>query len=341
MTVHFLVPDGIDDPRHPSGGNVYDRRLGAALADLGVPVHEHRVGAAGPGPLLARLPEGAVVLVDGLIASTTDVLVAESCRLRVAVLLHMPGSGPAEPVVLRAVHAVVTTSAWARRWVLERQVPADRVQVAVPGADRGPVVTGSADGTRLLCVGPVTPAKGYDDLLTALAEVRDLAWRCRCVGALDLTPSYVGRLRERARGLDLADRVELVGPLPPARLDAVRAVTDLVVAPSRRESYGMALAEGLARGLPAIATDVGGHPEALGPAAGGSLPGTLVPVGDPTAFARALREWLGDAVLRDRWRRAAATRRQGLGGWGRTATEVAHVLNRIAPGPVVPVVGRR
>lgn len=332
MTVHLLVPEAVDDPRRPSGGNVYDRRLATGLVALGRPVREHRIGAVGLDGALADLPDGAVVLIDGLVASSTDVLVAASCRLRVAVLLHMPGSGPAEPAVLGAVAAVIATSGWARRWVLDRlPVAPERVHVAVPGVDPGPPVAGSATGTALLCVGPVTPAKGYDDLLAALAEVRDLAWTCRCVGTLDLAPSYAARLRDRARRCRLADRIDFAGPLSPAGLDELRSVSDLVLAPSHRESYGMALAEGLARGLPAIATDVGGHPEALGRAGDGTLPGALVPVGDPAALGQALRGWLGDPALRQRWRRSAADRGARLGTWERTAAEVAGVLNRIAP----------
>ena len=333
MTVHLLVPHGVDDPRRPSGGNVYDLRLRAGLTALGRKVREQRVGATPLDAVLARLPDGAVVLVDGLIASATDVLVAESRRLRVALLLHMPGSGPAERAVLGAVAAVVTTSAWARGWVADR-VPDARVHVARPGVDPGPAVAGTPAGGNLLCVGPLTPAKGYDDLLGALAEVRDLDWRCRCVGALDLAPSYVAAVRDRARRLGLADRFELLGPLSPARLDDVRTASDLVVAASHRESYGMALAEGLARGLPAIATDVGGHPEALGATDDGALPGTLVPVGDPAALGQALRQWLSAAELRERWREAALRRRTGLASWAATAAVVDGVLNRIAPGVV-------
>jgi glycosyltransferase involved in cell wall biosynthesis len=93
----------------------------------------------------------------------------------------------------------------------------------------------------------------------------------------------------------------------------------------------MALAEGLACGLPAIATDVGGHPEALGSAADGILPGALVPPDHPAALAETLRAWLTDARLRDRWRSAAVTRRSQLPGWGRTAECVAGALNRIGP----------
>ena len=335
MTLHLLVPERIDDPRRPSGGNVYDRRLAAGLAGRGWPVREHRVGEAGPGEVLAGLPDGVLVLVDGVVAATSPDLVAASGRLRIAVLLHMPGSGPYEPAVLGAVHAVVTTSEWARRWVLDTVgVPAEQVHVAVPGVDAGVTATGSAGGTRLLTVGPIVPAKGYDDLLVALAGLRDLDWHSRWVGAPDLAPSYADTLRERARQLGVDDRIELTGPLSPDDLDAVRAASDLVVAPSRRESWGMALAEGLARGLPAVATDVGGPPEALGTADDDSLPGALVPLGDPVALAGAVRTWLTDGDLRERWRRAAAERAARLGTWAETAERVAGVLNRIAPTPV-------
>ena len=76
MTLHFLVPAGFDDPR-PSGGNVYDRRLRAGLVGLGWDVHEHRV--AGRRLELAGIPDGAMVLVDGLVASGP-----RRCRLQAA-----------------------------------------------------------------------------------------------------------------------------------------------------------------------------------------------------------------------------------------------------------------
>ncbi len=77
----------------------------------------------------------------------------------------------AERDVLHAVDAVVTTSRWARQWVIDQHgLDPDRVHVAVPGVDVGPQVSGSAAGSNLLCVGPVTPDKGYDVLLAALAS---------------------------------------------------------------------------------------------------------------------------------------------------------------------------
>ena len=60
----------------------------------------------------------------------------------------------------------------------------------------------------------------------------------------------------------------------------------------------MVVTEALARGLPVIAADVGGVPEALGHGADGVRPGLLVPPDDPAALGAALRAWLGDAELR-------------------------------------------
>lgn len=323
MNVRFVVPARVDDPARPSGGNVYDRRLRDALVAAGWQVREHRVaGPAGLGPLLATLPDGSTVLVDGLVGATSGAMVAEAGRLRLVLLLHM---AVADPEVLDAVDAVVTTGRWARDWAVLHGADAGRAHVAEPGVDLGPVVPGSPAGGGLLCVGPVTRAKGHDVLVAALAAVRDLGWRCACVGALDLEPAFAEEVRSLVRSTGLDDRVTFTGPLPADRLDALRSGTDLVLSASRGEAYGMALTEGLARGIPALVTDVGGHPEAVG---GG---GVLVPVDDPTALAAALRGWLTDAGLRARLRRAAAARRTSLPGWAETARVMAGVLNPAAP----------
>jgi glycosyltransferase involved in cell wall biosynthesis len=319
VRLHFVVPVGIDDRTRPSGGNVYDRRLGTELVKAAWDVYEHHVAdEAELATVLAGLPDGATVLVDGLVGATAPTMVAESERLRLVVLLHMT---VAEGEVLHAADAVLTTSRWARQWVVEHHgLAPGRVHVAVPGMDPGPRAVGSAAGDRLLCVGPVTPDKGHDVLLAALSELSDLEWRCTCVGALDLDPGFVDDLRSSA----VADRVTFTGPLTPRQLEEAGSATDLVVSASRRESYGMAVAEGLARAIPVVATDVGGHPEAVGAA------GLLVPVGDERALADALRRWLTDDTLRERLRGLAAERRTTFATWPQTARLVSGVLSRVA-----------
>ena len=90
-------------------------------------------------------------------------------------------------------------------------------------------------------------------------------------------------------------------------LCAAYAAADLLVLPSRAETYGMVVTEALARGVPVIAADVGGVREALGHAEDGTRPGLLVPPDDFVALGEALRSWLDDEVLRARLRRAATT----------------------------------
>jgi glycosyltransferase involved in cell wall biosynthesis len=88
----------------------------------------------------------------------------------------------------------------------------------------------------------------------------------------------------------------------------------------------MVVTEALARGLPVVASAVGGVPEALGVAPDGRRPGLLVPPADPAALAAALRRWLDEPDVRREWRAAAAARRATLTGWDVTAGRVAAVL---------------
>ena len=81
-------------------------------------------------------------------------------------------------------------------------------------------------------------------------------------------------------------RVRFSGPQADADLAGSYAAADLLVLPSRAETYGMVVAEALARGLPVVAAEVGGVPEALGHGADGTRPGLLVPPGDPRRAPR-------------------------------------------------------
>jgi glycosyltransferase involved in cell wall biosynthesis len=347
--VHAVVPEGIDDPAQPSGGNAYDRRVCRGLGDLGWAVREHAIPDAFPHLAVAghaalaraveRIPDGAVVLIDGLIASAApEVLVPQARRLRLVVLVHMPlghrppnGDGAAvrarEREVLQAATAVVTTSAWSRRRLGELYgLPGDRVHVAEPGVEPAGLAPGTPAGDALLCVAAVTRDKGHDVLLDALATATDLPWRCACVGSLEREPWFADSVRRRAWDGGLADRVRFAGTRTGPQLDRAYAEADLLVLASHAETYGMVVTEALAHGLPVVAAEVGGVTEALGQGEDGTRPGLLVPPGDPAALGAALRAWLGDAELRGRLRRAARERRAALREWPATTSVVAGVL---------------
>ena len=352
-TVHFVVPAELDDPAKPTGGNVYDHRIGRGLADCGWQVIKHAAPGSWPWPdaaaehalarLITGISDGAVVLIDDLIASVVpDILVPEADRLRLVVLVHMsigeapPGHHVAdaetrEGAVLSAVAAVVTTSSWTRdRLLLRYPLPPANVVVAEPGVDPAGLAAGTDRGGELLCVAAVTAHKGHDVLLAALAATADLPWRCVCVGTLDREPAFVDCLRDRAEQAGIADRVCLAGLRTGDDLGRTYAAADVLVLASHAETYGMVVTEALARGLPVITTAVGGLPEALGHTRDGGRPGLLVPPGDSGALADALRTWLTDAGLRQSLRAAARARRATLTGWDVTTGRIAEVLTRAA-----------
>ena len=99
-------------------------------------------------------------------------------------------------------------------------LPADRMHVAEPGVDAAGLAAGTAAGDALLCVAAVTPDKGHDVLLDALATATDLPWRCACVGSLDRDPAFAdGVSAPRAARGELRDRVRFLGPRSGAELD--------------------------------------------------------------------------------------------------------------------------
>jgi len=348
VRVHVVVPEGFDNPGQPTGGNIYDRRVCAGLAEAGWDVLIRTVAAAWPVPgpdaranlasIVAAIPDGEAILVDGLIASPTAAeLLPHASRIRLTVLLHMPlataldthpdaSAERSERAVLRAATGVIVTSEWTRQQVLARyEVPACRMHVAQPGVDRVAAAPRPVRG-HLICVGTLGRHKGQDLLIEALAELGDLDWHCVLAGPLDRHPDFVRHARTRVTRLGYGHRVQLPGVLTGAALSHAYTTADLLVAPSRSETYGMTVIEALAHGLPVIAAAVGGLPEALGAITDGTRPGQLIPPGDPAALATALRGWLGDEHHRRRLRAAARQRQSTLRGWEQTAHDVANAL---------------
>ncbi|HUQ57341.1 MAG TPA: glycosyltransferase family 4 protein [Lentzea sp.] len=323
--MRFVLPADAGDPASPSGGNVYDLRVSAGMERLPVAGDWPRPHDAGVvEQALAGIPDGEVVLLDGLVAcGLPEVVVPHARRLRLAVLVHLPladetGLDPAtarfldqcERQVLRAVSAVVATSPTAARDIRVRHGLAN-VHVVVPGTDPAPVATGTDGVHNLLCVASITPRKGHDVLVRVLRRI-NADWRLTCVGPH----------RPFLAQLPPDERVSFQGPLVGEALNSAYARADLFVLASRAETWGMVVTEALARGLPVIASAV---PDALGDG------GVLVPAGDEGALEAALTCWFQDQKFRDGLRVRARVRRASLSTWDESTEDLRRVLASLRP----------
>jgi glycosyltransferase involved in cell wall biosynthesis len=353
--LHVVLPGDIDVP---TGGNIYDRRVLEGLA-VAHGWWVRRADVPGSWPLaddaaraglvraLDAVPDGGLVLIDGIVGcAAPEVVEPATRRLRVVVLVHLPlpdetglDSGVAHELArregrtLRAAAAVVVTSPWAARRVASYGLTDRRVHVAPPGTDTAPLARGTGTGAGLVCVGAVAPRKDQLTLVEALARVAELPWTCVCAGPLDRAPGYVAEVRARIASCGLENRVRLVGPLGGRGLAAAYDAADLLVHPARTETFGMVVTEALARGLPVLGTTGGAVGETLGRAPDGSVPGLLVPPGDAGALSAALRRWLTEPTLRAGLVRSARARRGTLGTWDQTTQRLSAVLQELPAPP--------
>lgn len=350
-TVQLLVPGSLDTP---TGGYVYDRRIVLGLRALGWRVDVQQLGDSFPAPTvavladaaarLAALPDGALVLVDGLaLGAMPDLAVAESRRLRLVALVHHPlaletGVDPAAAVrleaserrALAAVRQVVVTSPRTAGTLRHWDVPEAMLGVVEPGVDvpvalptRRPQAV-----TRLLCVATLTERKGHSLLLDALAPLAHLPWRLRCIGSRDRSPATTARLLAQRAALGLETRVAFDDDVPHAALQAAYADADLFVLPTLYEGFGMVVAEALANGLPVIGTATGAIPSLVPPDAG-----FVVPTGDAAALREVLARVLAEPALLAAMTQGAARAAASARRWDSAAAEMADLLARVAAAP--------
>ncbi len=338
----------------PSGGNRYDAELLAGLRRLGMEVIGVRVRSsledeAGlRSEAAAAFPQERVWLVDGILAGAMPDLIAATVAaggVVVALVHHFaadaPDLGPAsrarvaeaEAAGQRAASGVLCTSRWAASEV-GRRYGIDAVGVAVPGVERADLAPGSRSGgvPRLLSLGSLTPVKDQLSLVAALQLVADLDWTARIVGGDTADPGYASAVRGAIGTAGLADRIQAPGALGGDELSAEWDAADLLVQPSRSETYGLVVVEAIARGIPAVVTDGTGLVEALqaGRRPGEPLAGARTPPGRPGELADVLRNWLTTDELASRWRAAARTQRDRLPGWSHTAATAARYLADLA-----------
>jgi glycosyltransferase involved in cell wall biosynthesis len=328
-----------------SGGYNYDRAVVAGLRHAG-----HAVGVAelaGRHPLpdeaaaaaardaWAALPADAVPVIDGLCLPSFAALADGLAARRTIGLIHHPTA--LEPdrdeaarealrriectLFRRLARVIVTSSATAERLAAEFGVLTERLSVVVPGTDPAPRSEGSGGpGCAILSVGVLTPRKGHDVLLHALARLPDLDWTLTIAGGAR-DAAYAATLRTLAAELEIAARVTFAGELTAGALEAWWHRADLFALATRFEGYGMAIAEALRRGIPVAVTDGGAAGALVTPQTG-----VVAAVGDAAALSRALRRLIFDRPLREEMREAAWQAGQALPDWTAQSAAFAAAL---------------
>ncbi len=231
----FAVPG---DLATPTGGYAYARRLLAEAAGAGLRLRHVALPGGFPAPsaaelaragrVLEGLPPGRPVLIDGL---ALGVLAAETLGALsgpVAALCHHPlaletGVTAHEAEALRAseraalaacARVIASSETTAETLVAEYGVSREKLAVAPPGTARG---TGGTGGkvVEMLSVGSLTPRKGHDVLIAALAGLRGLDWRLTLAGPADRDAVHARALAGQAEAAGLGRRLTFAGALTP------------------------------------------------------------------------------------------------------------------------------
>jgi glycosyltransferase involved in cell wall biosynthesis len=134
-----------------------------------------------------------------------------------------------------------------------QRFPDFRAEVIPNGIEIPPVVAHeNGEGSlRLLFIGRIDPKKGIENLLDACAQL-SIPWSLTIAGAGDA--AYVETIRQRIEGLQMSDRVRMVGEVLEDDKEAVFRNADLCVVPSFTENFAIVVAEALARAVPVIAS---------------------------------------------------------------------------------------
>jgi glycosyltransferase involved in cell wall biosynthesis len=348
-SIVLVVPGPLDTR---TGGYIYDKRVAEGLRACGWAVEVRELDGSFPHPtaaslseaarVLSAIPDGATVVIDGLALGAMPIqLERERSRLRIVALIHMSIAAHADVCLdsekaarleanerrsLACVSLSIVTGKRTASTLVSYGVAPDRVLLVEPGTDPAPSAHGSAGGPlQLLCVATLNCGKGHDILFRALADVPQRNWRLTCAGSVGRHPETSERLRGLLRTLQLQDRVSLAGELDDAALAECYRHADLFVLATLHETYGMAVAEALAHGLPVISTSTGEIPELVGEHAG-----LLVPPGDANALARAVSRVLGDDQLRARLASGARRAAQRLPTWDTAAQKMSDALERVS-----------
>lgn len=284
MNVGMVIYGGLDQR---SGGYLYDRMLVEGLRELGdrvevlsLPLREYALN------LLDNL---SAQLVGRLTRDPYDILLQDELnhpslfnanrRIRraspiVTIVHHLRSSEPhpaplrhlygrIEKAYLRTVDGAVYNSYVTRATVEALMGKPLTSVVAPPGADH---ISGEVDfqvietrahqpgPLQIVFLGNLIPRKGLHDLIATLKGIRADNWHLSVVGSPDFDRDYAERIRRTSN----QPNIQLRGAMEHAEISELLSQSHVLAMPSAYEGFGIVYIEGMAFGLPAVASAAGG-----------------------------------------------------------------------------------
>ncbi len=224
--------------------------------------------------------------------------------------------------------------------------PNGRIEIIAPGVEHAFFAPGEQGGARhalgidrnvplVVFVGRIQPLKGPDVAIQALAGLHGLGHedaRLLIVGGASGQSGGVEtqRAHDLVDELDLHDHVGFVAPQPHHILSTYYRAADIVIVPSRSESFGLVALEAAACGTPVVASAVGGL---LSLVDDGDT-GRLIEGRNPADYAAAMSEILTDHELRASMSKAAVVR-AGNYTWRAAAQRLSGLYEDLVQGELV------
>ena len=181
--------------------------------------------------------------------------------------------------------AVMVNSAWTRDAVLKLGVAAEKIAIVPLAYELDSVppethpVRDESEPLRVLFLGQANLRKGIPYLLDAAAQLRGEPVQIDIVGPIAIADHHV---------VSAPSNVRFHGPAPRSKTREFYEAADVFVLPTISDGFALTQLEAMSHGLPVIATPNCGHVVRDG------LDGLIIPAGDSTALANAIRTLLED-----------------------------------------------
>lgn len=212
---------------------------------------------------------------------------------------------PSDEMPTQSFFTLATASEFVRQKAIAQGYPANNTAVIYPGAkvqEFQMCYLPNLEKLRIVYAGLMIDSKGSHTVIEALKLLDDAGEDFECSLAGDSpNPEFSDRLKEFVIRQGMGDRVKFLGYLNREELIELYSTHNVIVFPSiGPEAFGISPVEGMAAGLTAISTGVGGAGEVVEH----GVSGLIFPPGDSSALAAALMSLSGD---RKRWKRLAET----------------------------------